>query len=759
MTEQKISSNNQKIRVTNSDDSNDEIDIGRQIGLLLDNKWLIICVTSIFAIIGIINALLSPPIYQADALIQIEEKSGGLPGVADLEKMFGGEHDPETEMAILTSRRVVSYAVDQLNLDIIATPKLKGSLGAYYFRKYGITDEHTSQYNEPIISAVFDDSYAWGGEQIKVAKFNVSPSYLDKTFEVINEGNNSYTLWYDEKLILSGKLNQVAKTENSNIELLITTLNSKPGTSFLLKRLFREDVMRNIKLALSVNGAGKDTGILIAAYEGTDQQLVLKTLSAITQGFLLQNVQRMSIEVQKSIDYVQNEIPTVKTELDLAEVNLNDYRLQNESVDLSLETQSILEQVVRLDTRLHDLSFKEAELAQRFTKEHPSYVSLAKKKSELIKQKELLTTSVKSLPATQQQVLRLARDVEVNQGIYLALLNKNQELKVAKAGTVGNINIIDEAVVGRKPIKPNKPMMVIIAAFLGGILSVAFVLIKAAFHRGVTNPQDFEDIGLTVYATIPLSDTQTKFLDKQKLKEKLSTKLGRKKKQVQEILVAKANPSDLAIEAIRSLRTSLHFAMLEAKNNIIMISGASPEVGKSFISANLATVLAQSGQKVLLIDADMRKGYVQKMFGKLWDNGLSDHLIGDIDLNTAIKNTDVENLSLLTRGQIPPNPSELLMGQRFTDLLNTVASEYDLVIIDTPPILAVTDPAIIGHHVGTTLLLTRFNQTSLKEIAAAANRFELNGIDIKGIIFNAVEKKASSYFGEYGYYNYEYKSK
>lgn len=749
MTEQK----SPKIRTSESN-SSDEIDLARLFGLLMDKKWLIIFTTAAFTFIGIIYALMATPIYKADALIQIEEKAGGLPGVADLEDMLGGEHDPETEMALLKSRRVISYAVDALNLEVSALPKHNGSLGRFYARRFV-----GEGFNEPTIAAVLDDSYAWGGEQINVATFNVSENYLNHTFELINLGNNAYSLYLDEDKILTGKLNEVAQTASGSIELLVTDLKSNTGTAFNLKRYYREDIVGALQKTLSVAGKGKDTGILTTTFEGTDKQKVEKILRAITQGFLFQNVQRMSAEVQNSIDYLNSEMPVFKDQLEIAEGKLNKYRLENKSVDLSIETQSILDQVVALDTRLHELSFKEAEIAQRFTKEHPSYVSLNKKKQELLNQKESITSSVQSLPETQQQVLRLARDVEVNQQIYLAMLNKQQELRVAKAGTVGNIHIVDEAIVGRLPIKPKKTLIVVLASLLGGMFSVAFVLIKSAFHRGVTNPSDFEDIGLTVYATVPVSETQTKFLDKQKLKEKLSTKIGRKKKKIQEILVAVDNPSDLAIEAIRSLRTSLHFAMLEAKNNIVMISGASPEVGKSFISSNLAAVLAQSGQKVLLIDADMRKGYVQKMFNLEWDNGLSDHLVGDIQLNDAIKKTAIENLSLLTRGQIPPNPSELLMGQRFTELLNTVASEYDIVIIDTPPILAVTDPAIIGHHAGTSLLLARFDQSSLKEIAAAANRFDLNGIDIKGIIFNAVEKKASSYYGDYGYYNYEYKSK
>ncbi|WNC70367.1 polysaccharide biosynthesis tyrosine autokinase [Thalassotalea nanhaiensis] len=458
----------------------------------------------------------------------------------------------------------------------------------------------------------------------------------------------------------------------------------------------------------------------------------------------------MSQEVEKSIEFLNSELPKIDGKQIAAEEQLNKYRLDNDSVDLTLETESVLEQLVEIDTKIHELSFLEVDIAQKYTKEHPRYVSLLAKKRDLEAQKAQLNQNVKGLPKAQQQILRMARDVEVNQQIYLALLNKVQELNVVKASTVGNINIVDYAQVGRYPIKPKKSLIVVIITMLGGFLAVAFVILKAAFHRGVTNPSEFEDVGLTVYATIPLSEEHVKRTQKQKLREKV--KSNTKKRQATELL-AEVNSSDMAIEAIRSLRTSLHFAMLEAKNNVVMISGASPEVGKSFVSSNLAAVIAQAGQKVLLVDGDMRKGYLQKVFNTQWDNGLSDHLIGDITFEQTVKDTSTDNLHIVTRGQVPPNPSELLMSEHFTNFINKASADYDLVIIDTPPILAVTDTAIIGNQAGTTLMLARYDMSPLKEIITAANRFDLNGVEIKGLIFNAVEKRNS----DYGYYNYDYK--
>ncbi len=193
--------------------------------------------------------------------------------------------------------------------------------------------------------------------------------------------------------------------------------------------------------------------------------------------------------------------------------------------------------------------------------------------------------------------------------------------------------------------------------------------------------------------------------------------------------------------------------MLEAKNNVLMISGPAPEIGKTFISTNFAAVVAKTGVRVLLIDADMRKGYLQKQFALEWDDGLSDFLSGKLNKERVIKRSNIDNLDVVTRGQIPPNPSELLMHIRFKQFIDQVSQDYDLVIIDTPPVLAVTDACIIGSLAGTSMMVARFGKNTVKELEVARRRFSQAGVDIKGIVFNAVEKKASTV---QSYYNYEY---
>ena len=274
------------------------------------------------------------------------------------------------------------------------------------------------------------------------------------------------------------------------------------------------------------------------------------------------------------------------------------------------------------------------------------------------------------------------------------------------------------------------------------------MLLRVFLRRGIESPEQLEDIGINVYASIPISETFAK-------KAVQAPKLRKKAESGYQSFLAVENPADLAIEAIRSLRTSLHFAMMEARNNVLMISGASPNAGKTFVSSNLSAIVAQTGQKALFIDMDMRKGYTHKLFKLNNDNGLSDILSGKIENSQAIKSVPLAGFDYISRGAVPPNPAELLMHRRLGELISWASQNYDIVILDTPPILAVTDAAIIGHYVGTTLLVARFEQNTVKELEVSFKRLEQSGVMAKGCILNGVVKKASSYYG-YGYSHYGY---
>jgi tyrosine-protein kinase Etk/Wzc len=728
-----------------------EIDLMALFGALLDRKYFIIGLTALFMLVGVVYAVLSTPVYQATAMIQVENSGSSVPGLDDMAGMFESTSTAVTEIELLKSRSVIGEAVDTLKLDVIAEPNLFPFIGSRSFRKFAPIND--GDLAEPSFAA---SSYAWGGETIDVFRFEVPKSAIDVSFTLVALDNNAVALLNEDgETILKGKVGQ--ELSKAKFSLTVRTLHARPGTEFTITRKDRLNTILDLQAAIGASEKGKDSGIINLTLQSDNPSYAEKVLDKVAAIYVRRNVERNSAEAQKSLEFLEVQLPEIKKQLEFAEQRFNDYQIKRQSINITLETQGVLEQVVKLETKLQELQLKRLEMSRKFKKDHPTYQGLVEQISAVNDQKKQLVGEVGNLPETQQELLRLKRDVQVSNEIYTMLLGKTQELDIVRAGTVGNVRIIDSAEVNTsKPVKPQKALIVIMATMLGAMLAIAIVLVQKAMHRGVEDPSEIEAIGLAVYASVPYSENQQKLIGFSKFSQ--SSKQKAKAEAKAKSILAFDNPADLSIEALRSLRTSLHFAMMEAKNNIIAISGPSPGVGKSFISVNLAAVLAQSGKKVLIIDADMRKGYLQTQFGLKWEDGLSDYLSGRLNLEQITKPSKIEGLSVITRGQIPPNPSEQLMHSNFSKLVAEISKAYDLVIIDTPPILAVTDPAIVSAHTGTTLLVVRFGQNHLREIELTRNRFEQNGIDVKGVVFNGVIKSAGNAYGQYGYYNYEYKS-
>jgi tyrosine-protein kinase Etk/Wzc len=722
----------------------DEIDLGRLFGLLVDHKWLILAVTLLFALGGIVYAILATPIYQGDALVQVERRSSVSP-LGDLGDVFGEESESSTaaEVQILTSRMMLGLVVNREGLDAQVTPRDLPLLGDA-LRRRGV-ERPGFREGKPEV---------WAGESMTLGRLKVADHLRGQPLTLESLGNARYALRLDGERLGEGEVGKLAILEGGDIQLRIAELKAAPGAEFTLVQRPQASTVKSLQSRLSVNeiGGGRNasTGMLQLEMTGQNREEIRDVLDAVAETFLTQNVERQSAEAQQSLEFLQEQSRELRAQLADAEERLNQYRVAMDSVDLSSESQATIQQFIALEQQLNELEFQEAEMAQRFTPRHPNYKTLQRKKRQLQQERAELNERVNQLPAEQQEVVRLTRYVEVTQAIYVNVLNKAQELKLARAGTVGNVRIIDEALVGSGPIEPKKPLIVVLATLLGGLLAVGLVLVRGLFNRGVESPEQIEDVGIPVYASVPLSDEQNTLIKRVKHRRE------HQGHNVMTGILALREPTDTAIEALRGLRTSLHFAMMEATSNRLMITGPSPGVGKSFVSINLAAVCAQTGQKVLVVDADMRKGHVHDAFGGKSGNGLSERLTGKADLSEVLRNSSLDGLDYVARGSAPPNPSELLMHANFSAFLEQVSQRFDLVIIDTPPILAVTDAAIVGKQCGTSLMVARFQMNPVKELMIANRRMETAGVEIKGAILNALERKAAASYS-YGYYNYSYK--
>lgn len=719
-----------------------EFDLHALFGTLADHKWFLIVGMALLLLASVLYVAFATPVYQASAMVQVEPSAPTVPGQPRVGPVPEGPRSMAvTEIPLLTSRSAMSDAVEALNLDIHTEPKRFPLIGDFVARQF--EPDKAGQVAEPWFGL---DRYGWGGAELQILQLDVPRELLGVQLVLVAGEDGHYSLMNDGELLVEGQVGEMSR--NNGVAIAVGQLQANPGTHFYVTRQGRMAAITDLEENVAASEHGRDSGIIDLSYVNSDPLLAAAVLSQITDAYVRQNIQRNSAEAEKRLEFVNEQLPKVRKELERAQAALNEFQTREGTVDIDLKTAALLNQTVAINSSLQQLRTQQPEIARRFTSAHPAAQALQKQISQLEAEKAELAAKMSELPDIQQGLYRLTRDVEVSNRTYTNLLDEAQQLDIARASAIGNVRVIDEPAVNiTDPVWP-KPLPVIAGTtILGGILLIAIVFVRHTLRRGVEDPEDVEQLGLPVYASIFLSS-----------QERSSAPRRIHRHSAHPRLLALEAPADLAMEALRGLRTSLHFSRSEPRNNLLMIAGSSSGVGKTFVSSNLAVTVAQSGQRVLLIDADMRRGSLHETMGTRWENGLSELISGQITLEAAIRHLrGADNLSFIPRGKVPPNPSELLMNPQFAAFLQQVAGDYDLVIIDTPPVLAVTDAAVIGQHVGTTLLVVRFGVNPQREIAYAKQRLEQNGVKVKGAIVNAVQRRSSGR-DVYAYSYYESKA-
>ena len=736
----------------NMNEDDGELDIAHLISVILGGKWWIVASTILFAIAGLVYVTIATPVFSGNVLIQVENKSAGLPGLSEMADIFTQDSSSSAEIEILKSRNVLGLTVDKLNLRIEVQPKFFPVIGSFFYRRHRGKDGLAS----PLFGMF--NTYAWGGEIIRVTSLRLPRYLLGKKLTLRAGRNGRYKLFHEDRVLLegvalsrkgSGKASQPAArstTAADNLAITVTDLVARPGTLFTVTLHSRLNRILDLQKVLRIREKGKKTGVLELKLEHPDKLYIISVLDDISANYQAQNVERISQEAGRSLSFIKKRLPKLKDELQTAEAKLNSYKLKRNSADITLETKGLLDRLVEIDAKISELQLKEVEIGRRFTRTHPTYVALIEQRDKLQKLRGSLSGRIRKLPETQQEILGLVKEVKLKQESYLQMLNKSQELGVIKAGTVGNVRILDRAVALPRPVKPRKAAIVFGLTLAGMALGLGGVFLRSVLYRFVDSVSDLEDLDLAVFATLPESELQKKNAT-QKYRQKAANGTS---------IAAYLYPEDVVVEAIRGLRTSLHFAMLEAKNNVLMISGPLPNVGKSFVSSNLAALLAEGGSKIILIDADIRRGDLSEVLHKAKQPGLSNLIAGDANTSEAIVNVS-KNFDYIPRGTISPNPSELLMQPYVEQLFEYLSKVYEYVIIDSPPILPVTDASILGKYAGSVLFVVHYGTIHISEVQAALKRFETAGIKINGAILNGVTKRAGSSYKDYGYYKtYKY---
>lgn len=720
----------------------DEIDLVRYLDVILASRWLIASIAGVVLALGVAYAFLARPVYQADILVQVEDSPNSANSLlGDVSSLFDVKALATAEIEIIRSRMVVGKAVDNLRLYISARPSYFPFVGAWIAGRSG-------GLSEPGLFGF--GGFAWAKESIDVVQFDVPASVEGEKFKLTALGEGRYRLEQPSlDTPLEGRVGQVLKASQSvgTITLLVTDLKAKPGIVFDLVRSSQLQTIESLQNQLKIAEKGKQSGIIGASLDGTNPKLTANILNEIGEEYVAQNIKRKAAEAEKSLVFLGDMLPQLKAELERAEVKYNEMRNKRNTFNLSEEGKAFLTESVATETGLLELKQKRTELLTRFTATHPGVQALDQQIAAMNAKVASMAARMKTFPNVEQDTMRLMRDVQVNNDLYVGLLNNMQQLKLVKAGKVGNVRLLDNARVPEQPIKPKKSLTVLLAAIVGLLAGIVAAFVRDALYGGITDSQDIEQhTGLSVYATVPLSVAQAAL-----------TEEIRQRKRGQFVL-ADRNPNEPSIESLRSLRTALQFAMLDADNNRVLLTGPTPGVGKSFISANLSVVMATGGKRVLLIDADMRKGHLNQYFGKDRNNGLADVLIGNASFEQAVHRDVFENLDFLSTGGLPPNPAELLFNERMVKLLEEIGQQYDLVLIDTPPVLAVSDTAVLAARCGTVFLVTRFEKTTIGEVNESAKQLRQANADVNGVVFNGLDPNAYRYgYGsKYGRYRYAY---
>lgn len=719
---------------TNTEDT---IDL-KELFFSLIAQWKLIALCVILSLVcALLYLRVTPDTYSVDALVQVEDSKGASAALlGDLSQMIEQKSPAQAEIEILKSRLVLGSVIRDLHLNI----RVSSTENTFTHRLLSNT-EYKTEYNKN--SVVFKD----GLKSFEIRQFEIPAYYLDKNlFLDFDKQSLRFTDPKTEEVILTIPLNQTNQVTGPHglWKVAIFTKDQLDAT-YNIANLSLPAAVDALSTNYSVGERGKLTGVLGLNYQGQDQEHITKVLNAILATYSAQNIERRSAESAQTLKFLDEQLPDLKKQLDDAERQFNKFRQQYNTVDVTKESELYLTQSITLETKKAELEQKQAEMAAKYTAEHPAMREINGQLTAINKQMGELNSTLKQLPDVQRQYLQLYREVEVKTQLYTALLNSYQQLRIAKAGEIGNVRIVDTAIEPVEPIKPKKLQVLILSLFLGSFIGTLIALLRNMLRTGIKDSGQIEnELDLPVYATVPRSPIQESRI-----------KILKRKKSIP--ILAVKNSHDIAIESLRSIRTAIHFALANAKNNIIMIAGPSPEVGKSFISTNLATIFAQGDKRVLLIDADMRRGYMHKYFDVDVKPGLSELLSGQADLQKVLHKTPVANLDVITRGKSPTNPSEILSSNQFKELLEQLQSQYDHIIIDTPPVLAVTDGIIISQYTGVNLIVARYAKSQMKELELTLNRFEQAGVKVNGFILNDIQRASAGY--GYGYnYAYAYKA-
>lgn len=726
-----------------SNNDSGDVSLAELVGVLIDARWLVAAIAGGILFLALLYALFAAPVYTPTALVQVNQKAGGLSGLETLSSMLEGTALPvDAEIQLAKSYSVLSDAVSAAHADVSVTPRRFPLLGGFLSRRYRGVGPAPARWGLA--------SYSWGNDQIAIGRFDVPVELEDEVFGLTVTTSDSFELTDPAgDSLLVGRVGTIAQADSGAITILVSAIHARPGVRFNLARHAIQATVKDVGRHLSVAEQGSQSGILQMKFSGADVVGSTALLTAVVRADVDLNRNLRSEEAASQIAFLQEQLPIMQGRVDSARRELGQYQAKHKVLDLNEESQALLDRLTNIDQAITGAALQRAQLQQQFGGASPALRAVIAQQDTLNRQRDLIEEQVAKLPAAAQSVLQLQENLEVASNLYTGLLTSIQQLQVVKAGAVGDLSVVDMPVMPGKASGPPRALIVLVGLFVGLIVGTSAAFLRRAFLQRVDDPAAVESrFSIPSLAILPFSAAQ---MERER-------GLGAERQHRQPLLAAD-DPQDATVEEIRGLRTSLQFLMPSADRPILCISGPVSGVGKSFIAANLARLSADAGMRVVVIDADMRRGHLNRYFGVSQSPGLSAALSGAEEPEAVIRPGGVDGLFVVSAGVYPPNPAELLLRPAFGKLLDYAAAKFDLVIIDAPPVLPVTDGIIVARQAAMNVIVAKAGVHTFRELDAAFARYRQNGIAPNGFVMNYLRPRAGGYGYYYGYrYKYSYRT-
>lgn len=698
-----MAQNTQKNSAVEQDDEIDLIAIAK---ILWAKKWIVLAFTFVGLLVGFFLMRWMRDVYSSDALLQLDVSSSKTSAMVDIGSIFEQESPAEAEIRLIKSRHVLMEVVTKENLNYSSSPigfwnRLARKEGRMELSLFSVPD------------AVKQESYEWIAETISPNEFRLY-SPLGGTL-VEGSVGNTYRVPF----------------AGDSLAICVSMMLAEPGQKFKLAELNVLEVAEGLKKSLNVAEDGKKTNILTLSLENRYSDKAASILNAVIETYVRQNVEMRSAEAEKTLEFLEEQLPSIKAKLDSAEGALTNYRHEVGTVDLTAEAKVTLDRQVHLKAQLLAVEQQIQENARLYTEDHPTMQAILQQQSRLKREIAKEEALVKDLPTTQQEVIKLQQEVKINNELYTSILNNIQQLRVVRAGEIGNVRIVDKACIRAKPIKPRRKI-ILLGGMLGGfLLGCGLIFLQRMIYgNGVTSASEIErETNVSVFSKI----AKTRMDNIPSYRERL-------------FCLAAVAPENLSVEQLRLLRSALEFSFLDAGNKVLLVSGISPGAGKSFVSMNLAYLFAMMGKKVLLVDADLRKSRLSEKKAA----GLSDVLCGKSNLEDVVEKVCDGAFEFLPIGKRNNNPNELLSSKNFEEFIKHSKEGYDVVLVDTPPINLVADAQSIARYVDFALLVLRYRMDSMENIKEALAALDIAGVQKRAFVLNQCYNDGS--FQSYGYY-------